>query len=85
MRTTSPRRTASKRALGVLLICASAFATGCAQRTRSILIPRGDPVRVRTPITVDIWVLDASGHEIPTTMLIPEGWWILPDPGDEPR
>ena len=58
-----------------LLICA----TGCF--TRTIYIPPGKAVRLREDVNAKVWVLDAAGKPVPGRMTLPEGWWVLPDPG----
>lgn len=51
---------------------------GCSMRT--VYIPTGDPVRLRETIpNAKVWVMDASGTPIKTTMDLPEGWYCLPD------
>jgi len=62
------------------MICASVCGGGCV--TRSLLVPTGEPVRIRRPIRrAPVWVADPSGAEVPGTVDIPAGWYCLPDPG----
>jgi len=50
--------------------------TGC---TRTILIPAGEPVRIRETIrNAKVWVVDKDGQPTPGVLDIPEGWYALP-------
>jgi len=40
-------------------------------------------VRLREPVKAKIWALDKDGKEIPGEIVIPEGWWALPDTDTE--
>ncbi len=61
-------------------ICASAFSAGCGSRV--IVIPPGEPVRLRETVKrVKVWVADGQGREVPAVVDLPEGWWALADPG----
>jgi len=72
-------RTLLRTAL-VAAICASGFSSACG--TRAIVIPPGEPVRLRQTVKrVKVWAADAKGKEIPAVVDLPEGWWALPDPG----
>ncbi len=71
----------SKMAL-CAMICASAFCPGC---VRAILVPPGQPVRLRETIPdAKVWVADETGQEVETTVDLPAGWYCLPDPGPSP-
>lgn len=62
-------------------ICASACWLGCGCGTRTVLIPHGEPVRLRRTVkNVPIWAADKHGKEIEGTVDLPEGWYALPDP-----
>lgn len=74
---TIPRRMAL-----AALFCASACLSGC--WTRVVLIPPGEPVRLREPVQAKVWIADASGQEIPAVVELPAGWYCLPDPGAPP-
>lgn len=64
----------------VAMICASACLSGCG--TRTVLVPPGEPVRLRKSIKgAQIWAADKNGKEIEGTADLPEGWYVLPDPG----
>jgi len=63
-----------------VIVCLS----GCA--TRVVLVPPGEPVRLRETVrNAKVWVADKDGKEIPGVVDLPEGWYVLPDPGPEPR
>lgn len=84
MRFKKPFPTALKTALAVT-ICASAcwLASGCGRKV--VLVPPGEPVRLRQPVKkVKIWAADKDGFEIPGEVDLPEGWYALPDPGPGP-
>ncbi len=56
-------------------VCSS----GC---TRTVLVPPGEPVRLRETIRgAKVWAADKDGREIPGVLDLPEGWYCLPDPG----
>ena len=59
--------------------------TGCATTTtRTVYVPDGTPVRLRETVPqVRVWVLDQAGQPVPGQMDLPEGWYCLPDSGDE--
>ncbi|KKK59655.1 hypothetical protein LCGC14_3032220 [marine sediment metagenome] len=61
----------------VLLGCAS----GCwRQRTRTVLIPPGEPVQLAEPIEAYIYV---DGVKSENRVMLPGGWWVLPEPEDD--
>ena len=62
----------------LLMILLSGFATSCAP-TRTVLVPSGDPVQLRHPVKADVWTFDKDGNRVPGQMVIPEGWYFLPD------
>ena len=65
----------------VILVAAPCLG-GC--RTRTLYVPDGTPVRVRETIYgARVWVLDKGGLPVKGEIDIPEGWFILPDPGEE--
>lgn len=65
----------------VILICFSFAFVGCG--TKTVYVPDGTPVKLRETLKdVKIWVKDADGNTIATTMDIPEGWFALPDSND---
>lgn len=48
-------------------------------------MPSGEPVKIRATIKrAPVWVIDKDGERIPGRMDIPEGWYALPDPEEEP-
>jgi len=61
-----------------IAICALGCLPGCG--TRVILIPPGEPVRLRETIRdAPVWVRDAEGEEVAGVMDLPAGWYCLPD------
>ncbi len=61
----------------VLLLTAGCF-------TRSIYVPDGTPVRLRETVRrARVWVMAADGKPLATEMDLPEGWYVLADPGEE--
>lgn len=62
-----------------ILVC---LLSGCA--TRTIYVPDGEPVRLRETVkAAKVWVLDEKGEAVPGKMDLPEGWYVLPDPGEK--
>lgn len=79
MRYVKHSRTLWKMALAATF-CASVFLSGCA--TRTVLVPPGEPVRLRETLRgVKVWIADKNGREIEGVVDLPEGWYVLPDPG----
>ena len=68
-----------------LLLATALLVSGCG--TRTIYVPSGEPVRLRETVCgAKVWVLDASGKPVAGVMDLAEGWYVLPDPGeDEPK
>ncbi len=60
-------------------ICVSAFSGGCG--THVIVVPEGEPVRLREAVKAKVWVADKDGREVPAVVVLPAGWWALSDPG----
>lgn len=52
---------------------------GC---NRTIYVPSGKAVRLREPVEAAVWVFDKNGALVPGYMVLPEGWYVLPDPGE---
>jgi hypothetical protein len=70
----------SKTVLLVLifvLVCSQ----GCG--TRVVLVPPGEPIRLREPVKAKIWAAGKDGVEVPGEVTIPEGYWALPDSGPQ--
>ena len=64
---------------GALVFCVL-LAAGCG--TRTVYVPPGEVVRLRQPVkNAKIWVMDAEGNPVPSRMTLPEGWFVLSDPG----
>lgn len=49
----------------------------CGRKT--LLVPVGTPVMVRTPAELDVWVPDETGKLVPGRITAPVGWWLLND------
>lgn len=60
----------------ILAVCLS----GC---NRTIYVPDGKAVRLRESVEAAVWVFDKQGKLRPGYMILPEGWYVLPDPGKE--
>jgi len=55
--------------------------TGC---VRTIYVPHGTPVRLRTTVkNAKVWVKDSHGEPVAGKMGLPEGWYCLPVPDEE--
>ena len=78
MRSRSISKAAVLLSLGAVLTLTTG---GCF--TRTVYVPDGKAVRLREDVTAKVWVLDANGKPVPGRMTLPEGWWVLPDPGPE--
>ncbi len=63
----------------VAMLFASGLSSGCASRV--IVVPTGEPVRLREAVEAKVWVADKDGQEVPAVVVLPAGWWALPDPG----
>ena len=62
-----------------IIVC---LLSGCA--TRTVYVPDGEPVRLRETVkAAKVWVLDKEGQPVAGRMDLPEGWFVLPDPGDK--
>jgi len=75
------RLTDSIRKAGwIVCLCAVlCTASGCVS-TRGIIIPAGDPVRLREHARVRVWMRGVDGVVVPGRMTAPAGWYLLPDP-----
>jgi hypothetical protein len=78
------RQTLPKIPLVALMLLSVGLLTGCG-RTRTVYVQDGEPVRLRQPVKAKIWALDKDGKEVEGEMVLPEGWWALPDTGDKPK
>lgn len=65
------------RPLPVTLISVSVLLIGCAGK-RVVLVPAGEPVQLAEPVRAFIYV---DGERSGNRVELPEGWWVLPDPG----
>lgn len=82
MRSKRPWKTLLKTVLFVLIF-ALVFLSGCGVRT--VLVPEGEPVRLRKTIKkAKVWVAAKDGKEVPGEVDLPEGWYaIAPPPAAE--
>jgi len=65
--------------VALLALCLVSL-SGCF--TRTIYVPDGTPVRLRETVrNAKVWVLDKDGNPVAGEMDLPEGWYVLPDPG----
>ncbi|MGB2820050.1 MAG: hypothetical protein WBF17_03655 [Phycisphaerae bacterium] len=66
-----------------MLLAGSVLLSGCGLiKTRTVLIPPGEPVQLAEPVKAYVYVdiggkRERSGNRV----TLPEGWWCLPDPG----
>ena len=70
--------------LTAMLLAASASLSGCGLiRTRTVLIPPGEPVQLAEPVKAYVYI-DVAGkrEKSANRVTLPEGWWCLPDPGE---
>lgn len=74
-------RIRSKWSVLCLLLCLFVVGlSGC----RTVYVPAGEPVRLRETVKhAKVWVLDKTGQPVAGTMDLPEGWFCLPDPGED--
>ena len=75
-----------RKMAGATLLVALALSVGCVrQRTRTVLVPPGEPVQLAAPTKAFIYFETKDGKRIRSehTVTLPEGWWCLPDPDDE--
>ena len=68
------------------VLCAVGLAgslAGCLDN-RTVYVAPGTPVRLRETIRqAKVWVLDESGRPVAGKLDLPEGWYVLPDPGPD--
>jgi len=70
------------RLLAAMLLAASAWPGGCV-RTRTVLVPPGEPVQLAEPVRAHVYT-EVNGKRIRSEnrVTLPEGWWCLPDDED---
>lgn len=79
--TATARRAAWALALLLALALYLLLTSGCAT-ARTIYVPDGEPVRLRSTIRrARVWTRLESGEIVAGRMDLPEGWYVLPDPG----
>jgi hypothetical protein len=65
-----------------LCLCAALILCSCA--TQTVYVPYGEPVRLRETVRgAKVWVLDGQGRPTAGVMDLPEGWYCLPDEGND--
>lgn len=70
-------------AVAGVLTFACLAGSGCG--TKAIFVQDGEPVRLREPVkNAAVWVLDAEGRAVASTVDLPAGWYVVADPGDPP-
>ena len=63
-----------------ILILLLACETGCVGR-RVVLVPAGDPVQLAEPVRAYVYIkVEGKRERSRNRILLPEGWWALPDP-----
>jgi uncharacterized protein YceK len=66
-----------------MLLAAVVCLSGCGLiRTRTVLIPPGEPVQLAEEVKAYVYV-EVAGKRVKSAnrVTLPEGWWCLPDPG----
>lgn len=70
-----------------VIVCVLTTCVGCLNRGKVVYVPDGQPVRLREIVRdVKVWVPGTENPSeselegwIPSTMDLPEGWYVLPD------
>ena len=66
----------------IVFLAGALLLPGCG--TRTVYVPPGEPVRLRMTVKrAKVWVFDADGKPAAGVMDLPEGWYVLPDAGEE--
>lgn len=66
-----------------MIACTLGFAAiSIACQSPTLLVHPGQPVQLRKAVKADVWVFDARGERVPSTTIIPAGWWALSEDGD---
>lgn len=72
------------RMLALMLLCGLAFTSACTTYSRVVYVEETDPVRLRERVKgVKVWTFDKDGNLVPGLADLPEGLWILKDPGEK--
>ena len=71
------------RLLIATVLVLSVFASGCGLiKTRTVLIPAGEPVQLAEPVEAYVYIDVAGKRERSANRVeLPEGWWCLPENG----
>ena len=64
-------------------LCGLVSCAGCWRRV--VLVPPGEPVRLGQSVRARVWVAAQDGTEIQADVTLPEGWWVLPDLGEDAK
>ena len=73
-----------KQLVLILMVTIGAALMGGCISTRSVLVPTGEPVQLAEDVEAYVYV-QVKGEKIvgKDRVVLPHGWWCLPDPGDE--
>lgn len=73
-----------KRSLAAITTALLLTLAGCSNRV--VLVADGTPVQLAEPVKAHVYITDAGGRRIKSgnRIVLPEGWWALPD-DIEPR
>ena len=64
----------------VILSCVLGFVSGCSMPS-VVLIPPGEPIQLAQDVAAHVYVTLDDGARVPSQnkVVIPHGWWIVPD------
>lgn len=70
----------------LITLCGIACLSGC-MGSRTVLVPPGQPVRIAEPVKAKVYAKDAGGQWMKgeNTVVLPEGWYALPESGDDKK
>jgi len=69
------------RETGLVVVVLALVLSGCG---RVVYVPWGEPVRLAETVRgVSVWSVDANGTSVLGKIDLPEGWYALPDTGEE--
>ena len=69
------------------IACLSVFGLSGCMGTRTVYVQPGQPVRIAKPVQAQVYAKDAKGEWVKgsNTITLPEGWYALPDSGDDKK
>jgi len=76
--------TKSVNLMMLLLLGLVMMLPGCAvMGSRVVIVPPGQPCQIAKAVKAKVRAQDANGKllEGQNDVILPEGWWVLPDPG----